>query len=187
MKKEIPPNDNKTKKKYNWEYHEKLNQKYESYLKDNIDKNNIRLKGNYHYENKPLNYYLNKKVSEPINNLNLTPIPQSKFLNIKTKEQNKKDYQKFQNIQKSVVEMRRMEYEIDLKQKIKKETINKKENEEKEAKNKIKNKRNTIKDLDNVYNLPNIKRRSMKNKEIIEYIFNNINDKDKLERKDIYT
>ena len=117
MKEENPQKCNKEQKKYNWKYHEKLNQKYESYLIENIDRNNLRLKGNYHYENKPLNYYLNKKESEPINNSNLTPLPLSKYLNIKTKDKNKDDYKKYSNIQKSVVEMRRIEYNIDLNKK----------------------------------------------------------------------
>ena len=120
MKEENPQKCNKEQKKYNWKYHEKLNQKYESYLIENIDRNNLRLKGNYHYENKPLNYYLQKKESHPINNSNLTPLPQSKYLNIKTKEKNIEDYKKYSNIQKSVVEMRRMEYNIGLNKKMKK-------------------------------------------------------------------
>ena len=115
MKKEN--SKNKKKKKYNWEYHEKLNQKYETYLIENLDKNNLRLKGNYHYENKPVNYYLNQKEVEPINNSNLTPIPLSKYLNHKTKEKNFEDYKKYSNIQKSVVEMRRIEYDANLNKK----------------------------------------------------------------------
>ncbi len=113
--------NNKRKKKYNWEYHEKLNQKYELYLIENKDKNNLRLKGNYHYENKPLNYYLYKKDLEPINNSNLTPLPQSKYLNNKIVEKNKDDYKKFSNVQKSVKEMRRIEYNANLNKIKKKE------------------------------------------------------------------
>ena len=123
---------NKKPKKYNWKYHEKLNQKYESYLLQNIDKNNLRLKGNYHYENKPLDYYLFKKEFEPINNSNLTPLPQSKYLNNKTKEKNIEDYKKFSNIQKSVVEMRRIEYNIKIMKNKKKEEQIEKEKKKKD-------------------------------------------------------
>ena len=51
-----------------------------------MNKNTLRLKGNYHYENKTVNYYLNHKELEPIKNTNLTPLPRSKYLNEKTKE-----------------------------------------------------------------------------------------------------
>ena len=125
------------KKKYNWEYHEKLNQKYESYLLENLDKNNLRLKGNYHYENKPVEYYLNQKESDSINNSNLTPLPQSKYLNNKTKEKNLEDYKKFTNIQKSVVEMRRIEYTANFNKR-KNEKINDKETEDKKESEKEK-------------------------------------------------
>ena len=118
--------ENSRNKKYNWEYHKKLNKKYESYLIQNIDKNSLRLKGNYHYENKPLNYYLYKKEFEPINNSNLTPLPQSKYLNNKTKDTNEDDYKKFSNIQKSVVEMRRIEYSVKLNKKKKRKKAKKK-------------------------------------------------------------
>ncbi len=126
MKKENNQNNQKNKKnkKYNWDYHEKLYKKYEHYLIENKDKNNLRLKGNYHYENKPLNYYLYKKDFEPINNSNLTPLPQSKFLNNKTIEKNKDDYKKFSNVQKSVKEMRRIEYNANLNKIKKKEKTN---------------------------------------------------------------
>ena len=116
---------NKSKSSLKWQYHEKFKEKYESYLKQNMNKNNIRLKGNYHYQNKSLNYYLSNKESEPIKNTNLTPLPQSKYLNQKTKEKNFKDYQEFLKIQKSVIEMRRIEYKTKLiKKKIKKKEIN---------------------------------------------------------------
>ena len=123
MKKENNQKNPKNKK-YNWDYHEKLYKKYEHYLIENKDKNNLRLKGNYHYENKPLNYYLYKKDFEPINNSNLTPLPQSKFLNNKTIEKNKDDYKKFSNVQKSVKEMRRIEYNANLNKIKKKEKTN---------------------------------------------------------------
>ena len=148
MKKENSQNKKKSKK-YNWDYHEKLNQKYETYLFENKDKNDLRLKGNYHYENKPLDYYLSQKKLEPINNSNLTPLPQSKYLyNIKAKEKNIEDYKKYSNIQKSVVEMRRIEYnnantkkrkkEKKVEKKIEKES-NKEVNEIKEEKKEEKN------------------------------------------------
>ena len=113
---ELPKKNNENKKKsgLKWKYHEKFKQRYETYLIQNMNKNNLRLKGNYHYENKPVNYYLDQKESEPIKNTNLTPLPQSKYLNQKTKEKNMKDYIEFSKIQKSVVEMRRIEYNIKL-------------------------------------------------------------------------
>ena len=180
------------KKKYNWEYHEKLNQKYESYLLENLDKNNLRLKGNYHYENKPVEYYLNQKESDSINNSNLTPLPQSKYLNNKTKEKNIEDYKKFTNIQKSVVEMRRIEYTANFNKR-KNEKINDKETEdkkesEKEKKEKI-DKKNSKK-LDKPVQIRSMrksciqfpysiklfekKRKTMSRNEINEYIFKNL-------------
>ena len=87
--------ENKKKSGLKWKYHEKFKQRYETYLIQNMNKNNLRLKGNYHYENKPVNYYLDQKESEPIKNTNLTPLPQSKYLNQKTKEKNMKDYIEF--------------------------------------------------------------------------------------------
>jgi len=184
MKEENPQKCNKEQKKYNWKYHEKLNQKYESYLIENIDRNNLRLKGNYHYENKPLNYYLQKKESHPINNSNLTPLPQSKYLNIKTKEKNIEDYKKYSNIQKSVVEMRRMEYNIGLNKKMKKEKISEKDILEEDEENKKENKlikRDSLRSMKNSgiqfkYSLKTSdkKRKTMKKNEIIDYIYSNI-------------
>ena len=134
MKKEKLQNKNK-EKKYNWDYHEKLNQKYESYLFENKDKDNLRLKGNYHYENKPLDYYLSQKEEESINNSNLTPLPQSKYLyNSKAKEKNIEDYKKFSNIQKSVIEMRRIEYNANNKKRKKVKSIKKEIDSNKESK-----------------------------------------------------
>ena len=119
MKKETSPKNKKNKKKsgLKWKYHEKFEQKYETYLIQNMNNNNLRLKGNYHYENKPIKYYLDKKELESINNSNLTPLPQSKYLNQKTKEKNLEEYKEFSNIQKNVVQMRRMEYNIKLAKK----------------------------------------------------------------------
>ena len=110
MKKESVPKSKTNKKKsgLKWEYHEKFKLKYETYLLQNANKNNIRLKGNYHYENKPINFYLNQKEIEPIKNTNLTPLPQSKYLNQKMKEKNMEEYIEFSNIQKNVVQMRRL-------------------------------------------------------------------------------
>ena len=136
---ELPKKNNENKKKsgLKWKYHEKFKQRYETYLIQNMNKNNLRLKGNYHYENKPVNYYLNQKESEPIKNTNLTPLPQSKYLNQKTKEKNMKDYIEFSKIQKSVVEMRRIEYNIKLvkkKEKIKIQNKEKQNNDERKEK-----------------------------------------------------
>lgn len=175
--------NNKRKKKYNWEYHEKLNQKYELYLIENKDKNNLRLKGNYHYENKPLNYYLYKKDLEPINNSNLTPLPQSKYLNNKITEKNKDDYKKFANIQKSVVEMRRIEYNANLNKIKRKGKINEHEEEivnhfeefkkmSVHMKKSIKNRKSCIQFGYNI-KLSDKKRKTMNLKDIIEYIIKN--------------
>ena len=123
MKKELSPKNKPNKKKtgLKWQYHEKFKQKYETYLIQNMNKNNLRLKGNYHYENKPVNYYLDQKELEPIKNSNLTPLPQSKYLNEKTKEKNLDEYIAFSNIQKNVVQMRRFEYNVKLVKKKEKE------------------------------------------------------------------
>ena len=128
MKKELSPKNKPNKKKtgLKWQYHEKFKQKYETYLIQNMNKNNLRLKGNYHYENKPVNYYLDQKELEPIKNTNLTPLPQSKYLNEKTKEKNLDEYIAFSNIQKNVVQMRRFEYNVKLvKKKVKEKEIEK--------------------------------------------------------------
>ena len=63
MKKEKSPKNkrNNIKSGLKWKYHEKFKQKYETYLMQNINSNNLRLKGNYHYENKHIKYYLDKK------------------------------------------------------------------------------------------------------------------------------
>ena len=177
MKKEN--SKNKKKKKYNWEYHEKLNQKYETYLIENLDKNNLRLKGNYHYENKPVNYYLNKKEVEPINNSNLTPIPLSKYLNHKTKEQNFEDYKKYSNIQKSVVEMRRIEYNANLNKKKKnpKKSIQKEKKEEKKIvkRNSARNIRYSCIEFGftKFFSDNNDDIKVLNKKEILDYIFKN--------------
>ena len=181
--------ENSRNKKYNWEYHKKLNKKYDSYLIQNIDKNSLRLKGNYHYENKPLNYYLYKKEFEPINNSNLTPLPQSKYLNNRTKEINNDDYKNFTNIQKSVVEMRRIEYTVKLIKKKKKE-----ESEEEDDISNLGNKGklyNSFKKKDSSKNIRNLseysplkseKSKKLNRKEIIQYILKNTY---KLEEGDI--
>ena len=175
--------ENSRNKKYNWEYHKKLNKKYESYLIQNKDKNNLRLKGNYHYENKPLNYYLYKKEFEPINNSNLTPLPQSKYLNNRTKDTNEDDYKKFSNIQKSVVEMRRIEYTVKLNKKKKKE-----ESEEEEdnishfVSVRKKESARSLRNLGDYSPLKSEKSKKLNRKEIIQYILKNL---DKLEEGDI--
>ena len=192
MKKEKLQNKNK-EKKYNWDYHEKLNKKYESYLFENKDKDNLRLKGNYHYENKPLDYYLSQKEEESINNSNLTPLPQSKYLyNLKAKEKNNEDYKKFSNIQKSVVEMRRIEYNAKNNKRKKVKSIKKELDSNKEPKNegkkddnvinyiqnKIMNKRDSIqKKRYSCFQFPysikllDKKRKTMSEAKILEYIF----------------
>ena len=175
--------ENSRNKKYNWEYHKKLNKKYESYLIQNKDKNSLRLKGNYHYENKPLNYYLYKKEFEPINNSNLTPLPQSKYLNNRTKDTNEDDYKKFSNIQKSVVEMRRIEYTVKLYKKKKKE-----ESEEEEdnishfVSVRKKESARSLRNLGDYSPLKSEKSKKLNRKEIIQYILKNL---DKLEEGDI--
>ena len=68
-----------------------------------------------------MNYYLNQKEIEPIKNTNLTPLPQSKYINPKVREKNMKDYIEFTNMQKNVVQMRRFEYNIKLVKKKDKE------------------------------------------------------------------
>ena len=175
--------ENSRNKKYNFKYHKKLNKKYESYLIQNKDKNNLRLKGNYHYENKPLNYYLYKKEFEPINNSNLTPLPQSKYLNNRTKDTNEDDYKKFSNIQKSVVEMRRIEYTVKLYKKKKKE-------ESEEGEDNIshfvsvrkKESARSLRNLGDYSPLKSEKSKKLNRKEIIQYILKNL---DKLEEGDI--
>ena len=186
---ELPKKNNENKKKsgLKWKYHEKFKQRYETYLIQNMNKNNLRLKGNYHYENKPVNYYLDQKESEPIKNTNLTPLPQSKYLNQKTKEKNMKDYIEFSKIQKSVVEMRRIEYNIKLvkkKEKIKiqnKEKQNDDEKKEKSINNINKIKRSIVKRKSCIQFHPSIfvlekKRKTMSMVEIRDYIFKNINN-----------
>ena len=123
MKKEKSPKNkrNNIKSGLKWKYHEKFKQKYETYLMQNINSNNLRLKGNYHYENKPIKYYLDKKELKSIKNTNLTPLPQSKYLNQKTKEKNLEEYKEFSNIQKNVIQMRRIEYNIKFPKKKEKE------------------------------------------------------------------
>ena len=164
MKKESPPKNKKNRKKSSlkWEYHEKFKQKYEIYLQQNMNKNNIRLKGNYHYENKPVNYYLNQKEIEPIKNTNLTPLPQSKYINPKVREKNMKDYIEFTNMQKNVVQMRRFEYNIKL--------VKKKDKEKEQIENfrkilKLKGEEN-IKEGNNN---GNIKRSILKRKSCIQF------------------
>ena len=164
MKKESPPKNKKNRKKSSlkWEYHEKFKQKYEIYLQQNMNKNNIRLKGNYHYENKPVNYYLNQKEIEPIKNTNLTPLPQSKYINPKVREKNMKDYIEFTNMQKNVVQMRRFEYNIKL--------VKKKDKEKEQIENfrkilKLKGEENKKEGNNN----GNIKRSILKRKSCIQF------------------
>ena len=179
---------NKNKTSLKWKYHEKFKQKYETYLLQNANKNNIRLKGNYHYENKSVNYYLEEKELKPIKNTNLTPLPQSKYLNQKTKEKNLEDYIEFSNIQKNVVQMRRIEYNIKLvkKKDIESEKIEnfKKLMKEKEKKkvnvmNKINNPRSILKRKSCIQFVPSAfmldkRRKTMNISEIRDYILTNV-------------
>ena len=174
---------NKNKTGLKWKYHEKFKQKYETYLFQNMNKNNLRLKGNYHYENKPVNYYLDNKESNPIKNTNLTPLPQSKYLNQKTKEKNLKDFIEFSNIQKNVVQMRRIEYNVKLvkkkeKEEIKDEDNNNKKEDDNNNINKKKNliKRNSCIQFHHSIFILDKKRKTMNTMEIREYILSNINN-----------
>ena len=160
------PKKNK-KKKYNWKYHEKLSEKYDEYLNENKDKNNLRLKGNYHYKDKSLDYYLTNKHQHPIKNTNLTPIPQTKYLNSQ-KQKYTEEYNKYTNMQKSVIEMRKIEYNINL---VKKDKVQKK----------LMIAKQLIESIQANKNLNNRRRRSiifsdknhiMLRKEILTYIFN---------------
>ena len=190
MKNELSSKIKKSKNKsgLKWQYHEKFKQKYETYLIQNRNKNNIRLKGNYHYENKPVNYYLDKKELEPIKNTNLTPLPQSKYLNEKTKEKNLEDYIEYSNIQKNVVQMRRFEYNVKLvkkkvkeKEEIKFENLlllnerNKVEaNNSKDIQIRRVVKRNSCIQFRHQDFMLDKKRKTMKPSEIRDYIFANI-------------
>ena len=187
MKNESPIKNRKNKNKIGlkWKYHEKFKQKYETYLFQNMNKNNLRLKGNYHYENKPVNYYLDNKESNPIKNTNLTPLPQSKYLNQKTKEKNLKDYIEFSNIQKNVVQMRRIEYNVKLVKKKEKEKIKDDDNNKKEDENNNNNntnkknhliKRNSCIQFHHSIFILDKKRKTMNTMEIREYILSNINN-----------
>ena len=187
MKKESVPKSKTNKKKsgLKWEYHEKFKLKYETYLLQNANKNNIRLKGNYHYENKPINFYLNQKEIEPIKNTNLTPLPQSKYLNQKMKEKNMEEYIEFSNIQKNVVQMRRFEYNIKLvkkkdKEKQKIDNFNKlikSKDENKNDKNTRKmQKRNSCIQLNRSVFLLDKKRKTMNMIDLKDFILNNINN-----------
>ena len=187
MKKESVPKSKTNKKKsgLKWEYHEKFKLKYETYLLQNANKNNIRLKGNYHYENKPINFYLNQKEIEPIKNTNLTPLPQSKYLNQKMKEKNMEEYIEFSNIQKNVVQMRRFEYNIKLvkkkdKEKQKIDNFNKlikSKDDNKNAKDTRKmQKRNSCIQLNRSVFLLDKKRKTMNMIDLKDFILNNINN-----------
>lgn len=187
MKKESVPKSKTNKKKsgLKWEYHEKFKLKYETYLLQNANKNNIRLKGNYHYENKPINFYLNQKEIEPIKNTNLTPLPQSKYLNQKMKEKNMEEYIEFSNIQKNVVQMRRFEYNIKLvkkkdKEKQKIDNFNKlikSKDDNKNAEDTRKmQKRNSCIQLNRSVFLLDKKRKTMNMIDLKDFILNNINN-----------
>ena len=113
----------------------------------------------------------------------MTPLPQSKYLNNKIVEKNKDDYKKFANIQKSVIEMRRIEYNANLNKIKKKEKINEHEeeivNHFEEFTKMNDNKRKSIKNRKSCiqfgYNikLSDKKRKTMNLKDKIEYIIKN--------------
>ncbi len=88
-----------------WKLHEKLSKNYTTYLTKNKNKPDVRLYGNYNYYNRPISYFLEKPNSS-ITNTNLTPIP------VRSKQYVQKENQKkeYSSIQKSVVTMRRIEY-----------------------------------------------------------------------------
>ena len=88
-----------------WKLHEKLSKDYTSYLFKNKNKSDVRLFGNYNYYNRPVSYFLEKPNTQ-ITNTNLTPIPK-RLINYTKKENSTHEYQK---IQKSVITMRRIEY-----------------------------------------------------------------------------
>ena len=90
--------------------HNKLFDKYLNYLELNKNNKNIKLKGNYKYNNMPISYYLNNP-NFPITNNNLTPLPINKKNNIKNNNIKKKN----NNMQKNIISMRRMEYNYKLK------------------------------------------------------------------------
>ena len=101
------------KTKFNWELHQKLQKNYIEYLTYN--QVNIKLKGNSNFNNRPISYYLENN-KEPITNENLTPIPIREKKYLKKSERIKE----YSNIQRSVVQMRRIEYNNKLKEKKKK-------------------------------------------------------------------
>ena len=104
-------NENYIKKtKFNWELHQKLQNKYNEYLTYN--QVNIKLKGNSNFNNRPISYYL-KNNKEPITNENLTPIPIREKKYLKKSEKIKE----YSNMQRSVVQMRRIEYNNKIKEK----------------------------------------------------------------------
>lgn len=88
-----------------WKLHEKLSNNYTSYLSKIKNKPDVRLYGNYNYYNRPISYFL-QKPNSPITNTNLTPIP------VRSKQYVQREHQKeeYSSIQKSVVTMRRIEY-----------------------------------------------------------------------------
>ena len=90
--------------------HNKLFDKYLNYLELNKNNKNLKLKGNYKYNNMPISYYLNNP-NFPITNNNLTPLPINKKNNIKNNNIKKKN----NNMQKNIISMRRMEYNYKLK------------------------------------------------------------------------
>ena len=92
--------------------HNKLFDKYLNYLELNKNNKNIKLKGNYKYNNMPISYYLNNP-NFPITNNNLTPLPINKKNNNNIKNNNIKKNNN--NMQKNIISMRRMEYNYKLK------------------------------------------------------------------------
>lgn len=93
-----------------WKLHEKLSKNYTNYLTKIKNKPDVRLFGNYNYYNRPVSYFL-EKPNNKITNTNLTPVPK-RSINYTKKENSTQEYQK---IQKSVITMRRIEYNNKIK------------------------------------------------------------------------
>ena len=70
-------NEQNNLNKISTKIHNKLFDEYLNYLESNKNNKNLKLKGNYKYNNMPISYYLNNP-NFPITNKNLTPLPTSK-------------------------------------------------------------------------------------------------------------
>ena len=99
-------NEQNNLNKISTKIHNKLFDEYLNYLESNKNNKNLKLKGNYKYNNMPISYYLNNP-NFPITNKNLTPLPTSK--------KNIKSDKKINKMQKNIISLRRMEYNHKLK------------------------------------------------------------------------